>query len=100
MSCLQVAPPTDVIATHPDEFFYQAHSAELDQEANGFGVRFEQAVEGAYLNGDPKDGDQMVFQRTRILIHCPNTFPTGVTCECIDVYALTYAYALRSACVP
>ncbi len=41
----------------------------------GIGVLFETAVEGAYLNGPPVPGEEMVFQRTRIRINCPTEVP-------------------------
>ncbi len=41
----------------------------------GIRVLFEMAVEGAYLNGPPVHGEEMVFQRTRVRINCPDAPP-------------------------
>jgi hypothetical protein len=65
----------------PDEFFYTvATSDNIDlQGCNGSaGGRafFRSAIEGAFVNGDPAPGDQMVFGRIRMVVRgglCPNS---------------------------
>lgn len=82
----------------PDEFFYSLADSEklttpgcagaADPLAANPGLAFARlAVEGAFVNGPPAIGDQMVFGRVRIVVRgglCPNTsysftHPYGIT---------------------
>jgi hypothetical protein len=65
---------TQTTADMPDEFFYYHASATLTGP-NGIDVLYEQAVEGAYINGLVVKGDEMVFQRTRLRVNCPTANP-------------------------
>jgi hypothetical protein len=67
----------DVGGNFPDEFFYQAAGSGIDNVGKNVGTvdkpRFGRAsldasLEGAFLNGPPKAGDQMVFARLRVRI--------------------------------
>lgn len=49
----------------PEEFFYQLAAAEVTLES-GQTVTIGMDLEGAFANGAPADGDQMVFGRIRI----------------------------------
>jgi hypothetical protein len=69
--------PSDVTGNFPDEFFYQAAGAGLDNVGANIGTaakpRFGKAsldasLEGAFLNGPPKQSEQMVFARLRLRI--------------------------------
>lgn len=77
--------PTDVVAPYafpgnfPDEFFYSMTESDILQTSGCGGVpgkvSVRMALEGAFVNGAPAQGDQMVFGRTRITATglCPDT---------------------------
>jgi hypothetical protein len=52
----------------PDEFFYQPAGADSLVSAGGNKVLAEFDLEGAFANGPPTAGDQIVFSRTRYKI--------------------------------
>jgi hypothetical protein len=66
--------PDDVTGNFPDEFFYQAASAGLDNigapdaQGNLGRASLDDSLEGAFAAGAPKPGDQMVFGRVRVKI--------------------------------
>jgi hypothetical protein len=69
--------PDNVAGNFPDEFFYQAASAGIDNVGANIGTaakpRFGKAtlvasLEGAFATGPPKAGDQMVFARLRLKV--------------------------------
>jgi hypothetical protein len=69
--------PDGTPANFPDEFFYQAASAGIDNVGANVGTaaapRFGKALavtslEGAFANGAPADGDEMVFARLRLRV--------------------------------
>jgi hypothetical protein len=73
----QAVTPDNVGGNFPDEFFYQAAGAGIDNVGANVGTaakpRFGKAgldasLEGAFLNGPPKAGEQMVFARLRLRI--------------------------------
>ena len=73
----QPVTPDDVSGNFPDEFFYQAASAGIDNVGANVGTaakpRFgkaslDAALEGAFGAGPPKAGDEMVFARLRLRI--------------------------------
>jgi hypothetical protein len=51
----------------PDEFFYQLAGSELDLPGGGTAV-LTLGLEGAFANGNPTVGDQIVFARTRYVL--------------------------------
>src|SRR3954469_1511899 len=51
----------------PEEFFYQLAGAELDFPGGGRAV-LTSGLEGAFANGGPAAGDQMVFARVRVVV--------------------------------
>jgi hypothetical protein len=71
----------------PDEFFYYSASADTGtvpvtvigpgnvSQPDSYQLLYETAVEGAYAKGPRIPGDEMVFERTRFLIHCPAIDP-------------------------
>lgn len=52
----------------PDEAFWWTTEAETTTTTGGFKALLVLATEAAFGNGDPVDGDQIVFNRTRIRI--------------------------------
>jgi hypothetical protein len=60
----------------PDEFFYMSADADALTSAGGNNVLASYALEGAFANGGPTAGDQIVFTRIRYRINAglqPNT---------------------------
>ena len=60
----------------PDEFFYMSADADALTSAGGNKVLASYALEGAFANGGPTAGDQIVFTRIRYRINAglqPNT---------------------------
>jgi hypothetical protein len=66
--------PDDVAGNFPDEFFYQAAGAGIanvgapDAKGRLGKAGLDASLEGAFLNGPPKKGDEMVFARLRLRI--------------------------------
>jgi hypothetical protein len=85
MACVQnglppSGPQVPSLNNKPDELFYFASSVDYPlpgaaSVAAGFTLRYENAVEGAYADGAIRPGDEMVFQRTRFTIGCPDPDP-------------------------
>ena len=71
----------DVTGNFPDEFFYQAGDAGIDNVGTGTAGKFGKAslvasLEGAFFNGPPEANQQMVFARLRLKVTSglqPNT---------------------------
>jgi len=76
----------DVTGNFPDEFFYQAGNAGIDNVGTGTAGKFGKAslvasLEGAFFNGPPEANQQMVFARLRLKVTSglqPNTEYTFV----------------------
>ena len=68
-------------SNYPDEFFYALADSDLIQTPGCQGTvpgkaSVRLALEGAFINGKPANGDQMVFGRIRVKVTsglCPNT---------------------------
>ncbi|MDQ1627600.1 MAG: hypothetical protein QOI54_1344 [Actinomycetota bacterium] len=73
--------PTVFPTNYPDEFFYALADSDIVQTAGCLGTApgkatVRLALEGAFVNGAPAAGDQMVFGRIRVKVTsglCPNT---------------------------
>ncbi|QQG42994.1 MAG: hypothetical protein HYW45_02145 [Candidatus Daviesbacteria bacterium] len=77
--------PTDFPDNFPSEFFYWiAESDKLSTPLDGK-LSFRMALEGAFLNEDPAEGDQMVFGRIRL---------TGTGLEPNSLYTVTHPYGV------
>lgn len=101
----------------PDEFFYQLAGADFNL-TDGTRVTVGMDLEGAFANGAPADGDQMVFGRVRIRFDAPAgqryriTHPYGIDdivaddkkgvnmTEDIGATALAFGQALNSRIGP
>jgi hypothetical protein len=67
----------------PDEFFYQITQAADVDLGGGYRLKvYEDAMEGAYANGAPEKGQEMVFNRFRCVIDCPD-LPATRTCMAV-----------------
>src|SRR5262249_53755990 len=77
------AAPVVFPTNFPEEFFY--HRAIAGLTSGTLKATLDLAVEGAFFNGAPVAGDQMVFARTRVTI--TGAAPGGV-------YNVTYPYGV------
>jgi hypothetical protein len=75
------APPVVFPTNFPDEFFYSIADSDIMNTPGCQGTAVGKAsvrlaLEGAFVNGNPAPGDQMVFGRIRVKVTsglCPNT---------------------------
>jgi hypothetical protein len=81
--------PFSVTTGFGGEAFYSTADARLNMP-NGRRASLVQATEAAYLNGDPVDGDQMVFGRIRFRIDTPAA----------GTYRVFHPYLKFPACQP
>ncbi|MBI2196705.1 hypothetical protein HYU45_03820 [Candidatus Daviesbacteria bacterium] len=77
--------PTVLDSNFPSEFFYWIAESDLLETPNGGKTFIRTAVEGAFLNEEPVDGDQMVFGRIRV---------TGTGLEPNSEYTVTHPYGV------
>lgn len=59
--------PIDFPGNFPSEYFYQLAASNLTL-SNGGKVALTLGLEAAFANGDPVNGDQVVFARTRVVV--------------------------------
>lgn len=77
--------PTELGINFPSEFFYWIAESDFMTTPNGGKVSVRVALEGAFLNEDPIDGDQTVFGRIRV---------TGTKFEPNSTYTVTHPYGM------
>ena len=77
--------PTVLGENFPSEFFYWIAESDSLDTPNGGKTFIRTALEGAFLNEEPAEGDQMVFGRIRV---------TGTGLEPNSEYTVTHPYGV------